>query len=421
MRPTGARQGGYFFFNLETGRLISCNHWTECVMPREVVDRVHQLARRDDIAGIEFHDRSGWHLQNVSDDESSETSEESDHDYSTGDDSESDNDDHHTLRATHNTSQGQPNGADPEDAGVPATSQQPNDTEGPDQTAEQPGAGEQTLETRYGPRSSTYNLRTRRAPRYDFNTLLMTGDLKAIRRAAKEQARRSDSVIAPRFDVDALSNSCATVKCANEVALTQYGMNEGIKRFGEKGTEAVRRELQQIHDRHVLVPRQPKGLNRDERRRALEYLMFLKKKQDGTVKGGGCADGRKQRHTIDKDSASSPTISTEGLLLIATIAAREKRKVDTVDVPGAYLQTDLSDETVIVKFEGKMAELLEMIDPKMYRSHVKIERGKKVLYAELAKVLYGILRGALLFWEKVSAQLVQWGVRDKPLRLVRGK
>lgn len=51
-------------------------------------------------------------------------------------------------------------------------------------------------------------------------------------------------------------------------------------------------------------------------------------------------------------------------MLIASIAAKEKRKVTTVDVPGAYLQTDLSDETIIVKFEGRMAELLEMVDPK---------------------------------------------------------
>ena len=28
MRPTGARQGGYFFFNLRTGKIIRRNHWT---------------------------------------------------------------------------------------------------------------------------------------------------------------------------------------------------------------------------------------------------------------------------------------------------------------------------------------------------------------------------------------------------------
>lgn len=83
-------------------------------------------------------------------------------------------------------------------------------------------------------------------------------------------------------------------------------------------------------------------------------------------------------------------------------------------MPGAYLQTDLEDETIVVKFEGRMAELLELIDPKMYRKYITVEGGKKVLYAELAKVLYGILRGALLFWQKVSAQLVEWGFVINP-------
>lgn len=51
-----------------------------------------------------------------------------------------------------------------------------------------------------------------------------------------------------------------------------------------------------------------------------------------------------------------------------------------------------------------MAELLEMMDHKTYRRYVTVEKGEKFLYADLAKVLYGILRGALLFWEKVSAK-----------------
>ena len=58
-----------------------------------------------------------------------------------------------------------------------------------------------------------------------------------------------------------------------------------------------------------------------------------------------------------------------------------------------------------MKLEGKIAELLETIDSKMYRKFVTVEKGRKVMYAELVKVLYGILRGALLFWENVDLQL----------------
>lgn len=72
MRPTGARQGRYFFFSLETGRLISRNHWTETVMPKEVIDRVHQLSRRNDLVGVEFADKNGRSLEIENSDESSD-------------------------------------------------------------------------------------------------------------------------------------------------------------------------------------------------------------------------------------------------------------------------------------------------------------------------------------------------------------
>lgn len=61
-----------------------------------------------------------------------------------------------------------------------------------------------------------------------------------------------------------------------------------------------------------------------------------------------------------------------------------------------------------------MAEIMELIEPKMYKKYVVLEKGKKVLCAELAMVLHGLLRGALLLWEKVSAQLVEWGFTINP-------
>ncbi len=48
---------------------------------------------------------------------------------------------------------------------------------------------------------------------------------------------------------------------------------------------------------------------------ALEYLMFLKRKRGGKVKGRGCADGRKQRKYTAEEDATSPTIGTEAVFL----------------------------------------------------------------------------------------------------------
>ena len=137
--------------------------------------------------------------------------------------------------------------------------------------------------------------------------------------------------------------------------------------------------------------------------------MFLKKKRCGAIKGRGCADGRKQRAYITKEESTSPTVSTEAVFLTAVVDAWENRKVAVLDVPGAFMQVDM-DELVHVRFEGEMVDKLLEIDHDLYASYVSVENGKKVMYVELLKALYGTLRAARLFWEKLQANLVnEWG------------
>ena len=49
------------------------------------------------------------------------------------------------------------------------------------------------------------------------------------------------------------------------------------------------------------------------------------------------------------------------------------------------MQADMEGETEHMKLEGKMAELLTKLDPKLYRKYVTNEKGKTVLYVELKK------------------------------------
>ena len=189
----------------------------------------------------------------------------------------------------------------------------------------------------------------------------------------------------------------------------QMSMKRGLKEFGEDGYIAVRKEMQQLHDRKVMQPIKRKDLTPAQKREALGYLMFLKKKRNGTVKGRGCADGHKQRAYITKEESTSPTISTEAVFLTAVVDAWEGRKVAVLDVPGAFMQVDM-DETVHVRFEGEMVDKLLEIDEDLYASYVTEEKGKKVMYVELLKALYGTLRAAQLFWEKLRTKLVSdWG------------
>ena len=71
--------------------------------------------------------------------------------------------------------------------------------------------------------------------------------------------------------------------------------------------------------------------------------MFLKKNQCGRIKGRGCADGRNQQGHTTKEETSSPTVSTEGLLLSCTIDAQEGRDVATTDISGSFMKTDVND------------------------------------------------------------------------------
>ena len=46
----------------------------------------------------------------------------------------------------------------------------------------------------------------------------------------------------------------------------------------------------------------------------------------------------------------------------------------------------------------------------MYEDYDIMEKGEQVMYMELLKALYGTLRAACLFWQKLSKQLIDvWG------------
>ena len=49
------------------------------------------------------------------------------------------------------------------------------------------------------------------------------------------------------------------------------------------------------------------------------------------------------------------------------------------------------DETVHLRLQGTLADLLVKCNPKLYRKYVVTEGGQQVLYVELIKALYGTL------------------------------
>ena len=77
------------------------------------------------------------------------------------------------------------------------------------------------------------------------------------------------------------------------------------------------------------------------------------------------AGGEKQRGTIYKAGAASPTGALESDLLTATIDAKEGRDVATVDIPNAFITTRIENEEdkVIMRLHGRLDEIMAATAP----------------------------------------------------------
>ena len=177
-----------------------------------------------------------------------------------------------------------------------------------------------------------------------------------------------------------------------------FSLKKGIWLFGDKAEDATTTELRTIHDMCTYEPLDAFKLIRDEKRDALESLLFITEKRGGRVKSRKCAIGSKQRtyDGYDKSAGSSPTVTTKGLIMTCAIDAHEERDNAIVDVGHAFLHTK-NDENVLMKLCGKIVELLVQLEPTMYGKYVTMgPNGELILYVRLLKALYGLLKSALL-------------------------
>ena len=194
----------------------------------------------------------------------------------------------------------------------------------------------------------------------------------------------------------------------------QYGLKAGLRLFGSRGDAAVTKELSQLHTMNCFCPCDPHSLTRDDRRNALSSLMFLTEKRSGEVEARTCANGSVQRQHIAKEEAAAPTVTSEAIFIQSTIYANENRNVATCDIPGAFLQADNPD-FVLMRLDGILAELMVKVAPKMYRKFVTTNaKGKLVLYVQLEKAVYGMIKSALLFYHKLVADLLSLGFEINP-------
>jgi Reverse transcriptase (RNA-dependent DNA polymerase) len=429
LRPTGNSQGSFYYLSLSTGRIINRRNATSLPMPEDVVSRVHTLARRQKAnAGLLFMDRNNSHLDDAYD---SGTDSESEHDDVSAGDNYFDDDNNNEYHSY---------SSDEDSEYVPNNEDSSLEDDDDEYNHDQMGVQQDIIGNRgeiAGVQDGVNNDNqvVDQLVHDDENLNDITNDSDHLTASSLEEEEENDDEydndIVADTDHEMLENdmnvrygertgryelrprrnrdySHLFTTSGEPLSTPQMNMNKGISMFGADGVKAVKNELQQLHDRKVMAARHHTDLSFEQKREALAYLMFLKRKRCGKIKGRGCADGRKQRAYIAKEDAASPTVATEAVFLTAVVDALEGREVAVVDVPGAFMQADM-DEVVHVRFTGKMVELLLEIDENMYKPYVTLEKGEKVMYVELLKALYGTIRAARLFWEKLSKKLQEWG------------
>jgi hypothetical protein len=87
---------------------------------------------------------------------------------------------------------------------------------------------------------------------------------------------------------------------------------------------------------------------------------------------------------------------------------------DQKRIPGAYLHAKIPDyKFAILKIEGKFVESMCEVNPE-YTADVRYENGKKVLYLQILRALYGMIESALLWYTLYTEVLQKEGFELNP-------
>ena len=225
-------------------------------------------------------------------------------------------------------------------------------------------------------------------------------------------------------------NSKATINGASFAQ--QYIVQRGLKKFGQRGSDAATKEMDQLHRRNCFTPIDVADLTIDERRKTVDALMFLGEKRDKTVKGRMVYNGKPTREWLSREESTSPTAALESILLTAIVDAKEGRDVMTADIPNAFIQTKLPNvekrnERVIMKITGVLVDLLVNIAPEVYGPYVVTDKHRRVLYVQVLRGLYGMLVAALMWYTDFKKDLEGKDYKFNPYdpcvanKLIRGK
>jgi hypothetical protein len=228
----------------------------------------------------------------------------------------------------------------------------------------------------------------------------------------------SDAMLMPRL----IYNLNTRVVREGASFAQQYLLNKGLKIFGQKGRDASKKEMDQLHRRSYFTPKSIADMTQLERRKAQQALMFLGEKRDGIVKVRMVYNGKPTREWLLREDSTSPTAAPlESIMLTAVIDAHEEGGVMACDILDAFIQALMpkvkdGDERVMMKITGVLVDMLVELNPELYGLYVVYERNRrnKVLYVQVMRAIYGMLEAVILWYKKFRGELEQKGFKFNP-------
>jgi Reverse transcriptase (RNA-dependent DNA polymerase) len=426
LRYTDNYQGGHQLLDLNTGRTIKRRTVTQIPITQNVIDMVENLAKRDGMnSNLKIESKTGEVLYDATtftgvnedseNDENSENSED-DNDFDMMDTNEMFEDKPRTKLNNINNNDNKNDNSDQDEESVQIEERVGElydaelDDVNDDVDEEDEEIQEEEIPGEIEPEAPTtrYGRILRKPERLTFGHQHLQTD-----QAEENQYSDETAMVIAKTMVH--FNDMVKLNTKQEKSfLETYSLKRGLSEFGDKGYNAALGEMQQLHERAAFEPIHISDMTQQERKRAMESLIFLVEKKDGRIKARACANGSTQREYIDKEDAASPTVATESIFITAAVDALEGRDIMTADIPNAFVQTEMisdNKEKVVMKIRGPLVDMLVSLDRDLYSPYVVEENGRKVIYVQLIKALYGTLQAALLFYKKLRKDLEAIGFK----------
>ena len=189
-------------------------------------------------------------------------------------------------------------------------------------------------------------------------------------------------------------------------------ITKAVDKLGTSAVEAITKEMNMIiSEKRVFEAVDVGKLTFEERKSIIPSKLFLKEKYTATgefdkLKARLVAGGHRQDREVFENISSS-TVSTSAVMMVAGIAALERRSVAVVDFPGAYLNSTLPEEhpPVYMRLSKDLAKYACTINSD-YLGYVRDDGS---IVVKLKKALYGCVQSAKVWYDTLTGKLSQLG------------